>query len=107
MKESVEGIQGVEVKLWDRLIVEYISEHNMQVILRGVRNAVDFGFEFELAMMNKQLDASIETVFLPTDPQFFVLRSSSIKELLRFNADISQMVPRAVEKLLKSRSTVC
>ena len=101
--ESIKKIPGVSVKLWDRLIVDYASEHNINVILRGVRNMADFGYEFELSMMNKQLNSLVETIFLPTDPKYFVLRSSSIKELLSFNADISQMVPEHVEKLLRSK----
>jgi len=101
--ESIKGIPGVSVRLWDRLIVDYAAEHDISVILRGVRNMADFGYEFELSMMNKQLNSSVETIFLPTDPKYFVLRSSSIKELLSFNADISEMVPSHVEKLLRSK----
>jgi len=101
--ESIKGISGVTVKLWDRLIVDYAFEHNIKVILRGIRNSADFGYEFELAMMNKQLNSAVETIFLPTDPKYFVLRSSSIKELLNFDADISEMVPAHVEKLLRSK----
>ncbi|MBI9099243.1 MAG: pantetheine-phosphate adenylyltransferase [Spirochaetaceae bacterium] len=103
LEESVADFPGVNVRLWDRLIVDYAVEHEIKVILRGVRNMADFGYEFELAMMNKQLSSSVETIFLPTDPKYFVLRSSSIKELLHFNSDISQMVPPHVEKLLKSK----
>lgn len=103
LQESLKDIPGVKVKLWDRLIVDYAAENSIKVILRGVRAIADFGYEFELSMMNKQMSAGIETVFLPTDPKYFVLRSSSIKELLRFNADISQMVPKHVEKLLHDK----
>lgn len=103
--ESIREIPGVMVRLWDRLIVDYAVEHDIQVILRGVRNVADFSYEFELSMMNKQLSSSVETIFLPTDPKYFVLRSSSIKELLNFDADISQMVPLHVEKLLRSKKT--
>ncbi len=103
LNESVKDIPGVQVKLWDRLIVDYAEENGIKVILRGVRGVADFGYEFELSMTNKQMSSGIETVFLPTDPKYFVLRSSSIKELLRFDADISQMVPVHVEKLLKSK----
>lgn len=103
IEESIKDIPSVSVKLWDKLIVDYAVENNIKVILRGVRNVADFGYEFELAMMNKQLKSSVETIFLPTDPKYFVLRSSSIKELLKFNADISQMVPLHVEQLLRSK----
>ncbi len=99
----VKDIPGVKIKLWNRLTVDYAIENDIKVILRGVRGMADFGYEFELSMMNKQLNNNIETVIIPTDPKYFILRSSSIKELLRFNADISQMVPPDVEALLKTK----
>jgi pantetheine-phosphate adenylyltransferase len=102
--ESTKDMPGVTVKLWNRLIVDYAYENGIKVILRGIRNTADFGYEFELSMLNKQLNSSIETIFLPTDPKYFVLRSSSIKDLLAFDADISKMVPEHVEKLLRSKS---
>jgi len=104
LNESVRDLTGVKVSLCDKLIVDYAEENDIKVILRGIRNLADFGYEFELSMMNKQLKNSVETVFLPTDPKYFVLRSSSIKELLSFHADISEMVPPHVEKLLKSKT---
>ncbi len=104
ISESIKDMPGVSVHLWDRLIVDYAVSNDIKVILRGVRNSADFGYEFELAMMNKQLNAGVETIFLPTDPKYFVLRSSSIKELLMFDSDISQMVPPHVEKLLRGKS---
>jgi len=104
LNESVREFPGVKVSLCDKLIVDYAEENDIKVILRGIRNVADFGYEFELSMMNKQLKGSVETVFLPTDPKYFVLRSSSIKELLSFHADISEMVPVHVEKLLKSKT---
>ena len=54
-------------------------------------------------MLNKGLDPEIETVFLPTDPQYFVLRSSAIKELIRLGGDVSAMVPPLVERKLRQR----
>lgn len=101
---SVRDIDGVTVSLCDSLIVDYAEKNDIKVILRGIRNVADFGYEFELSMMNKQLKSSVETVFLPTDPKYFVLRSSSIKELLSFHSDISGMVPPHVEKLLQTKS---
>ncbi len=103
IQQSVKDMPGVKVSLWDRLIVDYAVENEIKVILRGVRAIADFGYEFELSMMNKQMSSQIETVFLPTDPKYFVLRSSAIRELLYFDADISQMVPAHVEKLLKRK----
>ena len=63
----------------------------------------DFSYEFELSMMNKALDSSIETIFMTTDPEYFVLRSSSIKEVASFNGNVSGMVPPLVAQALKEK----
>ncbi|RKX74113.1 MAG: pantetheine-phosphate adenylyltransferase [Spirochaetes bacterium] len=103
MTELVKDYENVDVHLWDKLIVEFAEKSGARVILRGVRALVDFGHEFELSMINKGLNARIETLFMTTDPKYFVLRSSAIKELVSLNGDVSAMVPPIVEKALKSR----
>ena len=103
IKELVSGWDNVTVHTSNKLIVDYAHENNASVLLRGVRNFSDFSYEFDLSLLNKGLASDIETVFLPTDPEFFVLRSSSIKELAAFNGDISKMVPPLVEKALKEK----
>ena len=103
MKELVSSWNNVTVHTSSKLIVDYAHENKASVLLRGVRNFSDFSYEFDLSLLNKGLASDIETVFLPTDPDFFVLRSSSIKELAAFNGDISKMVPPLVEKALKEK----
>ncbi len=88
--------KNVEVKLYDDLIVNFAQQNGVKVVIRGVRALVDFGYEFELAMTNKELNPNIEIMFMPTDPKFFVLRSSAIKEIAAFHGDISTMVPPEV-----------
>lgn len=66
-----------------------------------MRALIDFNYEFELSLMNKALKADIETILLPTDQKYFVLRSSAIKEVAGFHGDVSGMVPPVVEKALK------
>ncbi|MDR2537167.1 MAG: pantetheine-phosphate adenylyltransferase [Treponema sp.] len=94
---------NVSVLVCDRLIVEFMQQHNARILLRGVRGSDDFSYEFELSMMNKALNRNIETLFMTTDPEYFVLRSSSIKELASFHGDISGMVPPSVAEALKAR----
>lgn len=99
------GLKQVRVTTYDGLVVDYCRSVGAAVLLRGVRSAADFDYEFELSILNKQLNESVETVLIPTEPKFFVLRSSTIKELLNLGGDISAMVPPEVEEaLLKSRT---
>ncbi len=103
ISKLVTRYENVEVKLCDDLIVNFAQRLNVKVIIRGVRALVDFGYEFELAMTNKELNPDIEIIFMPTDPKFFVLRSSAIKEIAAFNGDISKMVPPEVVSELKDK----
>ncbi len=101
--QLVSDLPNVEVEIWKGLIVDYAKQVNARVILRGVRALSDFDYEFELSMMNKSLNPDIETIFLPTDQKYFVLRSSVIREVAFFNGDISEMVPEIVAEALKRK----
>lgn len=94
---------NVHCHVWDRMIVEFARRAGARLMIRGVRALSDFSYEFELSMLNKGLDPEIETVFMPTDARYFVLRSSSIKELVRLGGDVSAMVPPLVEERLRER----
>ncbi|MGL4985591.1 MAG: pantetheine-phosphate adenylyltransferase [Treponemataceae bacterium] len=103
MQNLVKDYENVYVHVWESLIVDFAKKIGSSVLLRGIRNFTDFSYEFDLSILNRQLNANIETVFVPTDPKYFVLKSSSIKDLARFDANISAMVPPAIEKALKSK----
>ncbi|MEX2443701.1 MAG: pantetheine-phosphate adenylyltransferase [Alkalispirochaeta sp.] len=103
MKTLTAKWDTVEVHVWERMIVEFARKVGARIMIRGVRALSDFSYEFELSMLNKGLDPEIETIFMPTDAQFFVLRSSAIKELVRLGGDVSAMVPPIVEEQLRRR----
>ncbi len=101
--ELVKEFPNVQVHVWDKLIVSFAERVGARVMIRGVRALADFAYEFELSMINKGLNPQVETLFIPTDPQYFVLRSTSIKELARLGGDISKMVPPMVAQALHER----
>jgi pantetheine-phosphate adenylyltransferase len=103
MASLLKDLPNVQVRLWDRLVVDYARQEGISVMIRGVRALADFSYEFELAMTNKELFPELEIIFMPTDPKYFVLRSSAIKEIAMFGGDISSMVPPEVGKLLVER----
>ena len=76
---------------------------NADVLVRGIRSAIDFSYEFELALMNQNLNPDIETFFLPTKEKYAIVKSSSIKELAWFGGDISRMVPEIVKKAIEEK----
>jgi pantetheine-phosphate adenylyltransferase len=101
--ELLDGRPNVSVHLCDTLIVEFAKSQGCKVLVRGVRSVPDFSYEFELSIMNKGLNPSVETIFIPTDPKFFVLRSSAIKELAFYDGDLSAMVPPNVAKAVRAK----
>jgi pantetheine-phosphate adenylyltransferase len=101
IQELIKDRQNVSVVICDSLIVEFMKQRDLKLLVRGVRGVDDFSYEFELSMMNKALDSNIETLFMTTDPAYFVLRSSGIKELAFFHGDVSSMVPPLVAEALK------
>jgi pantetheine-phosphate adenylyltransferase len=103
LEKILVGHKNIEVVSYRGLVVEFARENGIGVMIRGVRALVDFGYEFELAMTNKQLNESLEVLFMPTSPKYFQLRSSAIKEMAAYGADISPMVPPLVVQMMGNR----
>ncbi|GHV93069.1 phosphopantetheine adenylyltransferase [Spirochaetia bacterium] len=101
--ELVRDRKNVSVVICDSLIVDFLQKQDIRLLVRGVRGVDDFSYEFELSMMNKSLDSRIETIFMTTDPEYFVLRSSSIKELASFHGNVAGMVPPLVAEALEAK----
>jgi pantetheine-phosphate adenylyltransferase len=72
-------------------------------LVRGLRAVSDFEFEFQLALMNRKLDSGIETIFLMTKDEYTFISSRQVKEICRLGADVSDFVPRGVERALRRR----
>ncbi|HKL59621.1 MAG TPA: pantetheine-phosphate adenylyltransferase [Sphaerochaeta sp.] len=106
LRKILKGYDNIEVVIFPGLVAQFAQDHGVGVMIRGVRALVDFGYEFELAMTNKQLNSELEVLFMPTSPKYFMLRSSAIKEMAAYGADISPMVPPLVVKMMGDRITV-
>ncbi|MFC2821830.1 MAG: pantetheine-phosphate adenylyltransferase, partial [Spirochaetales bacterium] len=106
-KEMLEDIlkdyNNIEIHIWPGIVVDFAKNNGIGVIVRGVRAMNDFGYEFELAVTYKQLYPDVEVIFLPTTPKYFQLRSSGIKEMAFFGADISKMVPESVVRRVNEK----
>ena len=94
---------NVSVTICDSLIVDFLRKQGVKILVRGVRGIGDFSYEFEVSMMNKALDPTIETIFMTTDPEYFILRSSTIKEIASFQGNVTGMVPPLVAEALRER----
>ena len=99
-------LKNVSVTVCDSIIVDFLRKQGIKILVRGVRGMEDFSYEFEISMMNKALDHGIETIFMTTDPEYFILRSSSIKEIASFHGNVSGMVAPLVAEALREKYQV-
>ncbi len=103
IREVTSQRKGVRVDRWPGLIMDYAREHRISAVIRGLRAASDFEYEFMMASMNKQLNPDVETLFMMTAQNLFFVSSTMIKELFRYGGDISQYVPPEVVRRLKEK----
>ena len=93
----------VSVGYTDGLTVDYAVQHGAQTIIRGLRAVSDFDYEFQLALMNRRLERSVDTVFLMTGFRWIFISSSGIKNAARCNGKITGLVPEHVERALRKK----
>ncbi len=103
VRESLAVYPMVTIDTFDGLLVNYAKGQNARAILRGLRAVTDFEYEFQLAMMNRRLEPTIETVFLMTGLRWVFLSSSILKEAAVHGGDIEGMVPENVFHKLKEK----
>jgi pantetheine-phosphate adenylyltransferase len=97
LREVLDSRPGIEVRPFNGLLVDFAREVGAQVLLRGLRAAADFDYEFEMGLMNRELAPQIETVFFLTRPQYMFVSSQLIKEIALKGGDVSPFVPPAVQ----------
>lgn len=93
----------VEVGITEGLIVDYALKNDAHAIIRGLRALSDFDYEFQLALMNRRLERSVETVFLMTGFRWIFISSTNIKNAARCKGDVAGLVPPHVDRALKEK----
>jgi len=100
IKKSVVDIKNVRVSSFNGLVVDYAKSEEAVAIIRGLRHVSDFEFEFQMAMMNYNLNPEITSMFMMPDEKYIHLNSTVIKDVARLGGDISGYVPKSVKKAL-------
>ncbi len=93
---------NVRVDGFEGLLTDFCKVHDVHAIVKGLRAVSDFDYELQMAQMNSSL-AAIETVFVPTSPEYSFLASSLVKEVATFGGDVSSLVPPSVLERLTAR----
>lgn len=100
LREVLGDVDNVEVVAFEGLLADFVHAQGAGVILRGLRAISDFEYEFQMAAMNRKMDADLETLFLMTGESYTYLSSSLVREICRMGGDVSAFVhPRVVEAL--------
>ncbi len=94
----------VSVEGFNTLLVDYVRSKDARFILRGLRNMMDFDYEFQMAEMNQSLDPEIEYVFLPTSTHTSFISSSLVREIAALGGDIAKFVHPSVANAYRSGS---
>ncbi len=94
------GIDNVEIKVLDTLLVDFCRREGAKVVIRGVRVYSDFEYEFQMALTNRRLAPEIETLFMMPSENLSYVTASTVREIVRYGGDIDSFVTDAVKKRL-------
>jgi pantetheine-phosphate adenylyltransferase len=102
LREVTADIPNVRIAAFRGLLVDYCRDHQISVVVKGLRAVSDFDYELQMAQMNYGL-AGVETLFMTTNPLYSFLSSSLVKEVARWGGDVSGHVPAPVARRLAER----
>lgn len=103
IRKSVEDLPNVEVDSSLELLSDFAKHYENPVIVKGLRNLVDFEYETTMAVFNKKLNPQLETFFITANQEYTYVSSSAVKQLAMYGADISDYVTEEVEKEIRKK----
>lgn len=103
LTEVLEPETNVSVRTYEGLLVDLAGEIGAAVIVKGLRAMSDVERELQMAQMNAELDGGVDTFFVPTEARWSFVSSSLVKEVAAYRGDVSELVPDAVNRLLRER----
>ena len=102
LQEVTAHLDNVRTEAFEGLLVDFAARHRASVIVKGLRAVSDFDYELQMSQMNHRL-TGVETLFMPTRQEHSFLSSSLVREVARYQGDVSSMVPPLVAKRLQER----
>ncbi len=105
IEETLSQLDNVKVEFFSGLLADYVNENKFNVVVRGLRAAMDFEYEIQMAHMNARLfDEQVETVFLMTDPKYSFISSSMMKEVHSLGGSIEGLVPEVILEKMDNKT---
>ena len=96
VKRAVKDIPNVEVVTCDILLARFARQFENPVLVKGLRAASDFEYEFQMDLINKNIDHELETLFMPSDGKYTFLSSSVVREMARYGGSLEGLVPDCI-----------
>jgi pantetheine-phosphate adenylyltransferase len=103
LREVTKQWTGVEIDVFDGLLVDYARKRGAGVILRGIRAVSDYEYELQMALMNRKLEPRLETVFMLPGLSYSYLSSKLVREIAKLGASLKGLVPEVVEQRLRAK----
>ncbi len=103
IKASVADLPNVKVEKFSGLLVDFMKKENADVIIRGFRTVSDYEYELQIAHVNDHLNSDVETIFMVAKNSYSYISSSIVKEIAKFGGQISDFVPKEVERALNKK----
>ncbi|WEG11684.1 pantetheine-phosphate adenylyltransferase [Pullulanibacillus sp. KACC 23026] len=103
LKETTQDLPNVTVESFGGLMIDFARKRGVNAVLRGLRAVSDFEYELKITSINKKLAEEIETFFMMSNSNYSFLSSSIVKEVAKYNAQVSDLVPEPVERALKAK----
>lgn len=103
LEDTTEEFPNVKIQTFDGLTVDFARSVEAKVMIRGLRAVSDFESEMQIAQTNHSLDPDIDTMFFTTSLEYAFLSSTIVREVASYGSDVSNMVPAAVEKMLRKK----
>ena len=104
VKLAISRLENVSVEINSGLLAEFARRFEGAVLIKGLRAASDFDYEFQMDSINKRLNPELETMFLTADQRYTFLSSSVVRELARYGADLNGLVPEEIISLIEAKA---
>lgn len=106
IREVFAGNSNIVVESFSGLLVDYMQSRNAQYIIRGLRAVSDFEYEFQMAFANRNINNSVETIFMVPGSQYLFLSSTIVRDIAYNKGDVSNLVPEPVYKKLMEKYNI-
>ena len=93
IKRVTKDMENVKVVSFNGLLVDFLKEYNASILLKGLRNSIDFEYELQMAFINNQLDSNVETICMMSSAENLHISSSGVKQVAKFGGNITGLVP--------------